>query len=268
MSPSRTSRIRPVRPAVVGALALLVLLAGCGGAVSSGDATTATDTTTTPLPPGVNETGVVPQDLANAHGSSLSGTAYEVNYTTRVTYANGTVYAAISRSGSVAASDHYTATVEQRGAWTPVGVGPRVAYYADGDTTRRLIVGWDGSESVSPPREASAVVVERLGLVDDDRLYQLLVSAESVEVSPAPANDGPTVIRLAGAQPIAPSYVSDPGSANATLRVNADGVVTELTVTYGATVDGERVRVQTTVRYDALGEATVERPEWAETDDG
>lgn len=270
MSPIRVIRSGPERPSAVVAVTLLVLLAGCGGVVSSStpttDATAATDGTTTPLPPGVNETGVVPQELANAHGSSLSGAAYEANHTTQVTFTNGTVYATVSRSGSVAAGDHYTAAVEQRGARTPVGVGPRVVYHADGDTAQRLAVGWDGSESVSPAREEPESVLERLGLADDDRLYQLLVSAESVDVSRADG-DGSTVIRLADARPIAPSYVSDAGPANATLHVADDGIVTELIVTYDATVDGERVRVRTTVRYDSLGEATVERPEWAETGD-
>jgi len=244
------------------AVGLLVLLAGCGGAFGSTTPATESGAAQPSLPPGVDETGVAPQELANAHGATLSGTAYETNHTTRVTFTNGTVYAELSYAGTVADTDRYLVGVERRGAWTPVGVGSRVVSYADGETTQQLTVGWNGNRTVSPVRGDLPNAVQRFGLGDDDRLYQLLVSADETRVSTDRANE--TRVVLTGAQPVAPSYVSDPGPANATLRVTSDGVVTELVVRYEATVDSERVRVQRTVDYDAVGKATVDRPDWVE----
>jgi len=244
------------------AVGLLVLLAGCGGL--SGGAPTTADPGTAQSPPGVNETSVAPRELANAHGSTLSGAPYEANHTTRVTFANGTVYAERTDAGTVVDGDHYAVATERRGAWTPVGIGSRVSYYADGETLQRLVVSWSGDSSVSPVRENTPSAVERLGLGDDDRLYQLLTSADETRVSVDGTNE--TSVTLGGARPVAPSYVSEPGPANATLQITSEGVVTELVVRYEATVDGERVRVRTTVDYDAVGEATVERPDWVETD--
>lgn len=247
------------------AVGLLVLLAGCGGAF--GGATPAAEAGTAQAsPPGVNETSVEPLELANAHGSTLSATTYETNHTTQVTFANGTVYAEVTHAGTVTDSDHYAVAVEQRGAWTPVGAGSRVVHYADDETAQRLTVRWSGDRSVSPMREESSSVVDRLGLADDDTVYQLLTAAETVQVSASDSDSVSTEIKVTGAQPIAPSYVSDPGPADATLRVTSEGVVRELVVRYDATVDGERVQVRTTVTYDAVGEATVDRPDWVESD--
>ncbi len=92
------------------------------------------------------------------------------------------------------------------------------------------------------------------------------MSADETSVATATETRQSTEIRVTGAQPIAPSYVSDPGPANATLQVTSEGVVAKLVVRYDATVDGERVQVQTTVSYDAVGEATVDRPDWVESD--
>ena len=247
------------------AVGLLVLLAGCGGAF--GGATPASEAGTAQAsPPGVNETSVEPLELANAHGSTLSATSYETNHTTQVTFTNGTVYAELSYAGTVADTDSYAVGIERRGAWTPIGGGPRVAYYADDGEARRLTVGWNGTRSVSPARGSTPSAPRRFGFGDNDRLYQLLVSADETSVATATETGWSTEIEVSGAQPIAPSYVSDPGPANATLQVTSEGVVTKLVVRYDATVDGERVQVRTTVSYDAVGEATVDRPDWVESD--
>lgn len=258
------------------AVACLVVLAGCGGLSATGTPAPATETgtavvdshTPTPeavFPPGVTRSGVDdPEALATAHGSTLSTAAYTTNHTTTVTFENGTVYAATTRTATVADDRRYLATVTQRGARTPVGFAQRVSYYADGESLRRQVVGWNGTATVQPREESPRDALARLGVADDDRVYQLLSSATTTAVSAADG-DGALVIELTGASPAAPSFVTDASLATATLTVTGEGVVTDLTVTYDATVDGEPVTVETSVRYTVDG-ASVDPPEWAAND--
>jgi len=246
----------------------LVFTAGCGGV--------AIDTDSQPsepfdAPPGVEASGLTdPTALTSAHGTTLSNQSYTTTQTTTVTFDNGTVYAERVQNATVASGDHYLLVSEERGSRTPVGYGSRVGFYADNETTRQLVVSWDGTRTV---RE------EPLGFVGEDdpfeglprqrdlgrenTVYQLLASAETRTVEPQ-SEDRRYRIDVDNATPTTRPFVADAGPANATLHVTPDGVVTELVVGYEATVNGEPVQVRRVVRYDEIGTATVERPEWVE----
>jgi len=239
-------------------VAALVLLSGCGGEIAANSPGETPDSVT---PSGMSETSIEPLEVANTHGSTLSAESYSTNHTTRVTFTNGTVYAEITRSGTVVDGDHYLIAVEDRGSRAPTGKGPRVAYYAADETVQKLTVGWNGNRSVSPVRGDLPSPIQRFGFSDDDRIYQLLVSANETRVTPNGAGVE-TEIGLSGAEPLNFPLVSNRSSANVILRVSSEGVVTELVVSYTATVDGEPVRVRTIVRYDEVGTASVERPDW------
>lgn len=66
----------------------------------------------------------------------------------------------------------------------------------------------------------------------------------------------------------APLDLSDPHGATATLLVGPDGTVERATISYEATLDGEAVSVRRTLRYVAVGSATVERPGWVDAATG
>jgi hypothetical protein len=241
---------------------VFVLLSGCGGEIAANSPGETPDSVT---PSGVSETSIEPLEVANTHGSTLSAESYSTNHTTRVTFTNGTVYTEITRSGTVVDRDHYLITVENRGSRAPTGTGPHVAYYAADETGQKLTVDWNGNRSVSPVRGGLPSPIQRFGFGDDDRIYQLLVSANETRVTPDGAG-AETEIALSGAESLDFPLVSNRSSANVTLRVSSEGIVTELVVNYTATVDGEPVRVQTVVRYDEIGTATVDRPDWVETE--
>jgi hypothetical protein len=260
VSPSRLS---------VTLVVLVVCTAGCGGVVS--DAGTSTPEPPD-APPGVEASGVTdPTALTSAHGSVLSNRSYATTQTTTVTFDNGTVYAERVRNATVASGDHYLLASQERGSRTPVGYGARVAFYADDETTQQLVVSWNGTRDVR--REPVGFVGQdnpfdglprQRDLGRENIVYQLLASAETQTVELQPA-DGRYRIAVDGATPTALPFVADAGPANATLHVTPDGVVTDLVVSYLATVGGEPVRVRTVVRYDKVGTATVERPDWVGT---
>ena len=245
-------------------IVVLVFLSGCGGQIVA-NSPGATPDSVTPSPSGVSETNVEPLELANTHGSTLSEESYRTNHTTRVTFTNGTVYTEITRSGTVVDGDHYLIEVEDRGSRAPTGKGPRVAYYAADETVQKLTVGWNGNRSVSPVRGELPSPIQRFGFGNEDRIYQLLVSANETRVTTDGTGEE-TEIALSGAESLDFPLVSNSSSANVTLRVSSGGVVTDLVVSYTATVGDEPVRVRTVVRYDEIGTATVERPEWVETE--
>lgn len=249
---------------------LVVCTAGCGGVVSDAGSPTPERLD---APPGVEASGVTdPATLTSAHGSVLSNRSYTTTQTTTVTFDNGTVYAEWVRNATVASRDHYLFDSERRGPGTPVGYGSRVAFYADDETTQQLVVSWDGTRDVR--REPVGFIGQddpfdglprQRDLGRENIVYQLLASAETQTVESQP-NNGCYRITVDGATPTTLPFVADAGPANATVHVTPDGVVTDLVVSYTATVDGEPVRVRRVVRYDEIGTATVDRPEWVEAE--
>lgn len=258
----------PTRLSVVVVVAV-VLTAGCGGVAVDTDGSAAADSLDTP--PGMEADRVTdPAALTSAHGTVLSNRSYTTAQATTVTFGNGTVYAEHVRNATVAGPDSYRLSVTQGGTRTPVGYGSRVAFYVDGDTERQLVVGWDGNRTVRQEPvgfvgrdDSVGRLLQRRDIGNEDSLYQLLASAETQTVEPQ-AQQGRYRVVLGGVTPAAPSFVADAGPANATLHVTPEGVVTELVVTYTATVGDDSVRVRTVVQYDDIGTASVDRSEWAE----
>ncbi len=245
---------------------LVVCTAGCGGVVSDAGSPTPERLD---APPGVETNGVTdPTALTSAHGSVLSSRSYTTTQTTTVTFDNGTVYVERVQNATVAGPDNYHLSATQGGTRTPVGYGSRVAFYVDGDTERQLVVEWDGNRTVRQEPvgfvgrdDSFGRLLQRRNIGNEGTVYQLLASAETRTVESQPADDRYR-IAVDGATPTALPFVADAGPANATLHVTPDGVVTDLVVSYTATVGGEPVRVQTVMRYEEIGTATVERPDW------
>lgn len=250
---------------------ILVSISGCGGVTVNADGSAAAGSLDTP--PGMEASSVTdPTALTSAHGSVLSNRSYTTTQTTTVTFDNGTVYVERVQNATVAGPDNYHLSATQGGTRTPVGYGSRVAFYVDGDTERQLVVEWDGNRTVRQEPvgfvgrdDSFGRLLQRRDIGNEGTVYQLLASAETRTVESQPA-DGRYRIAVDGATPTALPFVADAGPANVTLHVTPDGVVTDLVVSYPATVGGEPVRVRRVVRYGEVGTATVERPDWVETE--
>lgn len=255
----------------VAALALLVLLAGCGGTVGSTDTA---EPTVTPAPvpgtpedgprptpdfvsaPGIGQTGVVNAGaLVGAHATVLGRTSFTayINSTRRLP--NGTVQSRYERRIQFAAEkDRFYYVLEQmdrRGSsmsrrtierWSG---GQRVVQLSTVGDRRTSRILRDTEPSRSFPENAT-------NRVDLYRLFTV-VDTELVEVF---ERGGTTEFHLVGG----PQRV--PPLRNVTLRAVVDerGVITEYTVAY--TVGPEPIRVVVSARYERIGTTRVARPHW------
>lgn len=276
-------------------LALLVVLTGCNGigALPSGGSAdtsttpaavdTTTDTTQSPTattrqsnrtagpdyPTGLSKSGVTdPTAFAEGYTAALDGVSFQVNRSTTVVAENGTILTKSTRRGHVASRSTY------RVNWTQAGrsaeTAPRTTtYYAANGTVHRRTSFADGTSSTLSPGSDPEGQFSRLGLVDYGTVYLTLSSADETTVSERPPLGEQSRFRVTatGVSVSADSGVTNVTDARATLLVRENGLVERLTLTYRGTLDGQRVTVRTTISYDAVGETTVESPNWLGTNE-
>lgn len=266
-------------------LALLVVLAGCNGAVSPAtpseteEISTPTDTVSPDpseteaddptLPAGVSRSGVTdPTAFTDAHTAALENVSFELNHSTTVVAENGTVLARSVRRGSVASKRHY------RLNWTQTGQAadrtPRTTtFYAANGTVDRRTVFADGNVSVFSPSSDPPAVFSRLGIVDYGTVYLTVSSANetSIEERPPVENESRFLVTATGVS-VSPKFgVTNVTEARATLLVRESGLVERFILIYRGTLDGQSVTVRTTISYDTVGEATVDQPNWLTRND-
>lgn len=97
------------------------------------------------------------------------------------------------------------------------------------------------------------------------------MGATATTPTAAADGDGPTHFRVRSdrlAQPTALENldrVENPSNVRLTATLTGEGVLRSYRLSYDATVDGRRVRVERRVRYVGAGSTTVERPAWVRT---
>jgi hypothetical protein len=257
------------RTAVV-AVALALLLAGCGQLGSLGSQPTETATAVelgerAGAQPGVGEADVDPDVLAGAHADALAATNYTVRVDQRTVGLDGRPlrntrrYRTVARGGSsyqglVRYNESVDALQEfgtidywrneshvatrfdsplrqvQVGIWQPTGSGP-VSAPSNGPTLRTLLLATDPT------------VTQRF----DDGTVELTGATE-----------------YPGATLDTPPRLTDVRNVSGRFRVRADGVITAWRLAYDATFGWETVRVVRTGTVEAVGATTVSRPAWVD----
>lgn len=278
-----------VRPLRVFGLVVLVLLAGCGGLAGPGrptdtvspapvptDSSTATPETT--YPPGIGPGGVTdPVRLANAHYGSLRNRSYTTTRTVVKRDVDGTFVSRTRFHGQFGPDrSRFRFVYTARGESQVFGTTPgRLELYADderllqsltvrNETTRESLPPQSFSQRPGPFNEYPG---RAFGLRSPSREAYLLFLA--VEETVFPITDNETAayyVRATGLdQPVALANlerVDDPANASLTATLGPDGLVREYDLSYEATHEGRRVRVERTVTYSGVGGTTVERPGW------
>lgn len=253
-----------MRPAPAVLLATLVLLAGCGSAVEGTETYTPAPVpggpTATPsalpaaaFPSGVGPGGVVDgAALTAAHGESLAGRSYRMVLVVERTTQN----AGFNRTRVVLRRGP-NATLVRTTTVTADGQSTRVVYETD---TGRWVRCGDGGCAGGPtdPRAAAARTIRwALGSADtalagrvrhDGRVHHRITADGNTFGTARPAG----LVRLA-------NYSS-------TALVGPSGLVSELRVRY-VMIDGvARTDVRVVLQYTGLGETSVRRPDWVDSD--
>jgi len=268
-----------MRRALPLAVVALVCLAGCGGLVGDGSNPTSTSTpanvpTDSPLvdpPTGLTEDGVTGvQTLVEAHIDALDNRSFTERRSDRLLAANGTTLAATNSTQRVNDAHDRAATTyrltgipassERYVTWFDQSVTHLDQWY-NGNRSIYRGGGPDGTMYASgPPRD-------RRTWVSTTALERSYYAAESTTVS---SENGSIEVQLDGVTgnwSIArvPVTVTD---ATVTVTMTADGRVTQYRTEFtgtlerapNTTVEGEQV-----VEYTAVGETTVDRPEWVDS---
>lgn len=257
-------------------LAALVATAGCSGAFG-GDPPSASETTSTsprPLAPGLTADGLADASaLSDAHASNLDETSLTLQERRVQRYANGTVRWRVNRTVETAANrTRYLMLTDLLGKPMLGDDEGRAEVFADGDRVFRSVQTPNGSSAdllrtgngdPAPPRGVP------LDPTKSDELYVLLNAfdlngSENVERATRPG--GRIHLhssRLELAELLA-SRVELDTVRNATLEavVTPEGVVEEYHVEYEGTHGDAVVRGEATAWQEAVGETTVETPEW------
>jgi len=240
-------------------LAAMLALAGCAGTSGTTTAPTTNATTTqasVDYPPGVTADGVESGfDLTDAHAEALRSSDYEVTEITTIrvngsgyktymqtTKADGdTMSASRSYSATPPGTDHSSAQF-----WANATTGVIQYTHDDGNTTTATVGGAGDTDLVRTPDQWS------------EYLYTLLAAGQ-LEVSET--DDGNVALRAAGPRNVTTDY-GEGTTESLSATVTPDGFVTDLSVTYTTTIDGETATVSKQFTFEQ-GDVTVTKPTWA-----
>ncbi|PSP56753.1 hypothetical protein BRC82_01370 [Halobacteriales archaeon QS_1_67_19] len=238
------------------AVGCLVALAGCSGAISDVGDTTTDDATTDDVeyPAGVSENDTNVSALTAAHDRQLENRSFtlEVNSTVNASTGNQT----ITMTAAVG-PDRDQVLVNGSARNQQVS-----AYMTDEKRYTRLTVG---------DREPQYRVTERTP--DQMQLFSgSFAGTTYLDRFAAEANFTPTDVRTVDGTTLIVleadgSNATDTERANvtdyeATLLVDEDGVVHSATVDVSAARDGQQIRTRFSMNVSAIGETTVEEPDW------
>lgn len=259
-------------------LAVLLVLAGCGGFAST-DTNTETTMTPAPVPTGqatpVSRPAALGGDLdARAvsfrHGAALTERSYTVHEHTVVRYDNGTVRSSLTIVRHVA-SGTYAATVNATGERHPLGAGRvRGAFWSDGPRLLYTITSDRTTYGVVDPANYSFWTNRYVALAYPRPGRTVYTPFRVTTPRVVGRTTAPTRFRVVGDDTTAPQLidappgVSAPRNASLGAHVDPNGVVRYYRFSYDATADGAPVTVTTVVRYEDIDRTTVERPDWYE----
>lgn len=266
------------------AVLALVVLAGCGGA----PAPTTPEATVTPAPlptddgdelaPGLTGDGVTePGTLARAHVARLADRSYTLAVNRTVRYPNGTLRERLGLNLSLGANRSYLVHTGTEGPRAPVflGIPPaRAAFWSNGSAyTRRLTRDGTTTYTSFRPTDGAgtwqywARTVPYGGRGGNPRGFLTRAFSAVPTRTTARVSDGGTAAYRVvgdGATERIELDVNDPREVDLRATVTAAGLVRSLSLSYVGTVEGERVVVERSYRYERVGNTTVERPGWVD----
>lgn len=262
--------------AVRGALlAVVVVLAGCSGVFVSDPGPSTTRTTQPPTdagtttaeptgPIGLTADGVSnPLRLASAHVRGLENRSFTVRDAQVVSAPNGTVLARTATVAQVSTDRmRFNATRRTEGGFLPLFADTDLFVYSNGTVTYV-----DGSTVAGGVQRtpASQSAYSGASYLDKTALYTSF-SAVDTEITGAVARNGTTLFRVAGTGGNYSYNEVNATEVNVVALVDRQGVVHELHMEWRAEFGARTILVERDVAYRAIGETTVDRPEWA--DDG
>jgi hypothetical protein len=272
------------RALLVAGCIVLTALAGCGGvfgtATDGADTATPTDTVDDPVTTSVTPTpenplaappaGLSPDNITSAtqlaaqHREALDDRNVTVRIRHRLTAENGTLLVDETEVRRVSADRDWLATRTFDGTYARYFGNPaeRAETYYNGSTVfARIRANGETSYFVDDG-------VSRTGPVDYPQLLRSYTRAQDVNVS---AVDGSIQLRFTApfeTRLTAVSPVVNGTEASMTVHLTRSGRVTSYRTEYtGRLVNSPETTVRTnrTVRFEAIGETSVERPEWVST---
>lgn len=241
------------------AVALLLVLSGCA---SVSNAPTADSEWVSPsgslpdeLPPGVSESSVDSNALLGANRAALGDESFALR--TNTTGATGS-FATLVR----ATADRSRARLDLKTG------GPDREVFLDGETLFVRTHRGDDTTVRTAPRTKDADVVPD-SFVRDERLAQFARAASHEPVGTV-ERDGETVVVLEADE----SDLSEDAFGDLTVEtfrsqilVGSDGVVYEFRgVAEGTDGSGDEFRLESRYALEELGNVSVERPAWADTE--
>jgi hypothetical protein len=228
--------------------------------------------TTTPsnsvrLAPGLTEHGVEkPFVLATAHSNVLENRSYTVRSRHVERYANGTLRTRAVSVTRVAANDSYYYTTNTTGVVPGFGDARhvRLTIWSNGtDRFRALTV----DQNTTYDRVSQ---VFRSDLTNSQRLSTLFVALNTTVTEKIVHENGTTRYRVKSTGVGVPDSlatiegVDSMSNVSFTALIAPNGVVYEYTLSYTATLDGKTINVTQEVKFDEVGETTVDRPTWVD----
>lgn len=273
---------RPPAPVVAAVLVAALVAVGLAAGVpidageSDGPSTpAATATPAERFPPGLTADRVAdPEALGRAHEAALSDRSYTLRSTRTVRAADGGLRSRLSVTVRTDERRAFLARAETVGPEAPVFLGEppaRGAYWSNGTTyARRLTSDGDRVYNTFDPvgragtwRYWTRTVPFGGSRAGPAATYASLFGAAETR---AVVTREPGVVRrhLVVAEAIAPTAVEGSDVANVALEaeVTPAGLVRSFSLTYDATVDGERVTVRWQIAYEAVGRTAVSEPTW------
>ncbi|TSD14219.1 hypothetical protein DP107_08170 [Haloglomus irregulare] len=271
------------------ALAVLLVTAGCSGfgpASDPGDAGPTSSLTPVPVPdddsretlaPGLTADGVEsPEALANGHAASLDTRSYRLIANRTVRYENGTLREQLLFDLSLGADRTYLVETATAGPEAPVFLGTppaKAAFWSNGSVyTRRLTRDDETTYTRFRPIDGAGTwqywartVPFGGGLASPRGFFETTFSSVPTRVTGRAPESDTVSYRLAGDRATGSlPGVDDPRAVDLAATVTTNGLVRSLTLVYNGTIEGEPVRVRWTIRYENVGNTTVNRPSWTD----
>jgi hypothetical protein len=263
----------PTRPSLVLALSAALLLAGCGGVTTGGGSSTPQASPTVspaPVPGAVTERPVAAarlDALPSEHVRALAGRSFTVTERLTVTGDTGTLYD-VERVLEVD-SAHERFSYHRRRVADPSYPGPQgldsLSMYRTGD---RVVFRFDDDGSV---RYGVLSAPSPFGPGSDLDGGAALRGVTDAFGNWTATRPGDGTLRLRGedlddttALPTERA-LGGPERGAAELRVRPGGLVERVAVEYTTRLNGRPVVVRSTRRFTAVGETSVERPDWYAT---
>lgn len=258
------------------AVALLLVLAGCGGLAGPADeqrtvnpnlggtpSATATPGPTDDYPPGVSADGLDARELTNAHVAALEDRPNTVRVHTTVVAANGTTLVSRTATTRENGSRKSVSLVTDGAAPAFLGNVRDYAYWSDGTETLVRHERRNGSvEHETLPGDSEPAI----GFTDTGRsvVEPTLLPREFQYVGTERRGNVTYHVLTAEADTIERDDRADARNYRLTVAVTPEGIVESMTTRYDTTRDDVEITHRQHFRVSDVDGTTVDRPAWAD----